>query len=46
MLIKTLIGTQNCYLVKRKTGGGLQLSRDPMNLINVHSRKVCLALAG
>ncbi|EWC45109.1 hypothetical protein DRE_06248 [Drechslerella stenobrocha 248] len=27
------------FLVKRKTGGGVQLSRDPLNLRNVHSRK-------
>lgn len=34
-------GNQNSYLVKRKTGGGVQFSRDPYNLTNKHSRKVC-----
>ncbi|CAF9911852.1 MAG: hypothetical protein HETSPECPRED_000466 [Heterodermia speciosa] len=29
----------NSYLVKRKTAGGLQFSRDPYNLTNKHSRK-------
>ena len=32
-------GHNNAYLVKRKSGGGVQFSRDPMNLTNVHSRK-------
>jgi hypothetical protein len=27
-------------MVKRNTGGGVQLSRDPMNLAGVNSRKV------
>ncbi|KAK6349725.1 hypothetical protein TWF696_006004 [Orbilia brochopaga] len=27
------------FLVKRKTAGGIKLSRDPLNLRNVHSRK-------
>ncbi|MCJ1337078.1 hypothetical protein MMC09_002357 [Bachmanniomyces sp. S44760] len=27
------------YLVNRKTGGGAQFSRDPLNLVNKHSRK-------
>ena len=34
------IGSNNSYLVKRKSGGGAQFSRDPLNLINKHSRKV------
>jgi len=29
----------NAYLVKRKTGGGIQFSRDPLNLMNKESRK-------
>ncbi len=33
-------GTTNSYLVKRRAGGGVQLSRDPLNLMNKHSRKV------
>ena len=32
-------GTNNAYLTKRKTGGGVQFSRDPFNLTNKHSRK-------
>lgn len=35
-----LAGSQNAFLVKRKTGGSPQFSRDPFNLTNVHSRKV------
>lgn len=30
------IGSQNAYIVKRK---GVQFSRDPLNLVNLHSRK-------
>lgn len=33
-------GNQNAYLVNRNDAGGLQLSRDPLNLVNKHSRKV------
>lgn len=33
-------GTQNSFLVKRKTGGGIRFSRDPLNVAGVHSRKV------
>jgi len=29
----------NSFLVKRSSGGGVQLSRDPMNLANKNSRK-------
>ncbi|KAI0180433.1 60S ribosomal protein L28 [Hypoxylon sp. FL1284] len=29
----------NSFLVKRKESGGVQLSRDPMNLLNKNSRK-------
>lgn len=32
-------GKNNAYLCKRKTAGGVQFSRDPMNLVNKHSRK-------
>ena len=35
-----VLGTNNAYLVKRKSGGGVQFSRDPLNLVNKHSRKV------
>ena len=33
-------GPNNSYLVKRKSGGGSQFSKDPLNLMNKHSRKV------
>lgn len=33
-------GTTNSYLVKRKSGGGVRFSRDPLNLMNKHSKKV------
>ncbi|KAL8802173.1 MAG: hypothetical protein Q9182_003962 [Xanthomendoza sp. 2 TL-2023] len=32
-------GSNNAYLVKRKSGGGCQFSKDPYNLTNQHSRK-------
>lgn len=40
-LIRSLapIGGNNSYLTKRKAAGGVQLSRDPLNLTNKHSRK-------
>ena len=34
-----LAGSQNAFLVKSKSAGGFQFSRDPFNLINKHSRK-------
>lgn len=34
------IGATNSYLVKRKTGGRFQFSRDPLNLMNKQSKKV------
>lgn len=34
------LGANNAYLVKRRSGGGAQFSRDPLNLLNKHSRKV------
>ena len=40
VLMKTMLGTNNAFLVKRKSGGGSQFSRDPLNLMNKHSRKV------
>lgn len=40
LALKSVPGNQNSFLVKRKTGGGIQFSRDPYNLMNVHSRKV------
>ena len=36
----TWAGFNNSYLVKRKSGGGAQFSRDPLNLVNKHSRTV------
>ena len=33
-------GPNNAFLVKCKSGGGSQFSRDPLNLVNKHSRKV------
>ncbi|KAK4153734.1 putative ribosomal protein l28e protein [Chaetomidium leptoderma] len=38
-LIWEISRLQNAYLVKRKTGGAPQFSRDPLNLANQHSRK-------
>jgi hypothetical protein len=32
-------GKNNSYLCKRKQAGGVQFSRDPLNLTNKHSRK-------
>lgn len=31
--------SHNAYLVKRRQAGGVQFSRDPLNLTNEHSRK-------
>lgn len=39
-----IIGNNNSYLVKRNSGGGVQFSRDPLNLANVNSRKVRTSL--
>ncbi|KAL8972852.1 MAG: hypothetical protein Q9183_000327 [Haloplaca sp. 2 TL-2023] len=33
------LGPNNAYLVKRRSGGGSQFSKDPLNLMNKHSRK-------
>jgi large subunit ribosomal protein L28e len=33
-------GNTNSYLVKRTHGGAPQFSRDPLNLVNLNSRKV------
>ncbi|KAH8821516.1 60S ribosomal protein L28 [Xylogone sp. PMI_703] len=38
-LIWEVTRNQNAFLVKRKTAGGVQFSRDPLNLTNLHSRK-------
>ncbi|KAL8370454.1 hypothetical protein RB595_000702 [Gaeumannomyces hyphopodioides] len=38
-LIWEVVRSQNAFLEKRKTGGGIQFSRDPLNLVNKHSRK-------
>jgi large subunit ribosomal protein L28e len=32
-------GNNNAFLVKSKTAGGVQFSRDPFNLTNKHSKK-------
>ncbi|WEW61870.1 hypothetical protein PRK78_007367 [Emydomyces testavorans] len=39
-LIWEIVRSQNSFLVKRNSGGGARFSRDPLNLTNVHSRKV------
>ncbi|GAB7362181.1 hypothetical protein MBLNU230_g2207t1 [Neophaeotheca triangularis] len=38
-LIYEVTRKQNAFLCKRKQSGGVQFSRDPMNLVNKHSRK-------
>ncbi|EAA33690.1 hypothetical protein GE21DRAFT_4187 [Neurospora crassa] len=38
-LIWEITRSHNSFLVKRKSGGGVQFSRDPLNLTNKHSRK-------
>ncbi|RDW70310.1 60S ribosomal protein L28 [Coleophoma crateriformis] len=38
-LIWEIARSQNSFLVKRKTFGGVQFSKDPLNLTNKHSRK-------
>ncbi|SLM35751.1 60s ribosomal protein l28 [Lasallia pustulata] len=38
-LIWEICRANNAYLVKRTSGGGVQFSRDPLNLVNKHSRK-------
>ena len=40
MLNHRLIGNNNSYLAKDKRNGGVQFSRDPLNLINKNGRKV------
>jgi len=37
-LVWEIARNQNAYLVKRRSGGGVQFSRDPLNLTNKHSR--------
>ncbi|MCJ1323010.1 hypothetical protein MMC15_008361 [Xylographa vitiligo] len=38
-LIWEIARANNAFLVKRRSGGGVQFSRDPFNLVNKHSRK-------
>ncbi|EXJ79633.1 ribosomal protein L28e [Capronia epimyces CBS 606.96] len=38
-LLWEVVRHNNAYLVKRNSGGGVQFSRDPFNLVNKHSRK-------
>ncbi|KAI1331279.1 60S ribosomal protein L28 [Xylariaceae sp. FL0255] len=38
-LIWEIVRTNNSFLVKRKHSGGVQFSRDPLNLTNKNSRK-------
>ncbi|KAL1877402.1 hypothetical protein Daus18300_002386 [Diaporthe australafricana] len=38
-LVWEITRNNNSYLVKRNTGGGVQFSRDPLNLANKNSRK-------
>ncbi|KAK4569885.1 hypothetical protein LTR86_002854 [Recurvomyces mirabilis] len=38
-LIWQVVRKNNAYLVKRAQSGGIQFSRDPLNLVNKHSRK-------
>ncbi|KAL9602129.1 MAG: hypothetical protein Q9179_002637 [Wetmoreana sp. 5 TL-2023] len=38
-LIWEVCRSNNAYLVKRRSGGGSQFSKDPLNLTNKHSRK-------
>ncbi|KAI1821773.1 60S ribosomal protein L28 [Xylaria intraflava] len=38
-LIWDVVRGNNSFLVKRKSGGGVQLSRDPLNLTNKNARK-------
>ncbi|KAK5065054.1 hypothetical protein LTR84_000889 [Exophiala bonariae] len=38
-LIWEVVRNNNAFLVKRKSAGGVQFSRDPFNLTNKHSRK-------
>ncbi|KAH8682985.1 ribosomal protein L28e [Tricladium varicosporioides] len=38
-LIWEVSRSQNAFLVKRAQSGGVRFSRDPFNLVNIHSRK-------
>ncbi|TVY81761.1 putative 60S ribosomal protein L28e [Lachnellula suecica] len=38
-LLWEITRNQNAFLVKRAGAGGLRFSRDPLNLVNIHSRK-------
>lgn len=39
-LVWEIVRSQNSFLVKSKVSGGVQFSRDPFNLTNLHNRKV------
>ncbi|KAI1368515.1 ribosomal L28e family protein [Xylaria arbuscula] len=38
-LVWQVVRNNNSFLVKRKSGGGVEFSRDPLNLTNKNSRK-------
>ncbi|KAI0425788.1 ribosomal L28e family protein [Xylaria sp. FL1042] len=38
-LVWEIVRNNNSFLVKRKASGGVQFSRDPLNLTNKHARK-------
>ncbi|KAI2613104.1 60S ribosomal protein L28 [Hypoxylon fragiforme] len=38
-LVWEIVRSNNSFLVKRKQAGGVQFSRDPLNLVNKNSRK-------
>ncbi|RMZ83803.1 hypothetical protein DV738_g1006, partial [Chaetothyriales sp. CBS 135597] len=38
-LLWEIVRNQNAYLVKSRAAGGVQFSRDPLNLTNQHSKK-------
>jgi large subunit ribosomal protein L28e len=38
-LLWEIARNQNAFLVKRTSSGGVRFSRDPFNLVNIHSRK-------
>ncbi len=42
ILLNTGGRNQNAFLVQRNSAGGVRFSRDPLNPVNIHSRKVFL----
>lgn len=40
-LIWEVTRNTSAFLLKRREAGGVQFSRDPLNLTNKHARKVC-----